>query len=163
MIKNDLQIFSSFKLKMVGLIQILKIPKVLLRHIMMNYLHVKIINIMQTIKEFNILTKENKAFLEKAKECFIYNCAHGNLDVCKWYYENVNVYVDLHQQHDMPFFAACSNGRLKTAKWLYSLGGVDIHANRDETMKFSSRNHHDDVVEWLYSLGGYNKLTDYSL
>ena len=135
-------------------------PKVLIRHIMMKYLDIKTLDAMMEIKEFNILTEENEEFLRKARRGFIYNCACGNLDVCQWFYENVNVNidVDLHQQNDMPFFAACSHGKLKTAKWLYSLGGVDIHANTDETMRFCLRTHHEDVVEWLYSLGSYNEF-----
>ena len=45
-------------------------------------------------------------------------------------------------------------GKLKTAKHIYSLGGIDIHRNNDSAFRWASRKGHESIVRWLHSLGG---------
>ena len=64
-----------------------KVPKVVLRYIMMNFLDLDSIKkVILTVKELNILDNYSKLFLVNANKGFFWNCFHGHLDVAQWLY-----------------------------------------------------------------------------
>ena len=74
-----------------------KIPKVILRFIMMNFLDLKTINnLLLSVKEMNVLDNYSKDLLVKANKGFNYNCKNGHLTVAKWLYSlgGVNIHAD---------------------------------------------------------------------
>ena len=58
------------------------------------------------------------------------------------------------------FSKACKNGDLKSAKYLYSLGGIDIHEDEENALYYSCVNGHLKVAKWLFSLGGVDLHVD---
>ena len=82
---------------LINIIYKLKIPKVILRFIMMNFLDIPTINnLLFIVKEMNVLDNYSKDILAKAKHGFIWNCINGHLTVAQWLYSlgNVNIYAD---------------------------------------------------------------------
>ena len=103
-----------------------KIPKVILRYIMMKFLDLSSIkNIIMTVSEMNVLDAYSKDILRKASKGFYYNCKKGHLIVAQWLYSTDN--VDIHDNNECTFRWSCENGHLDVAQWLYSLGNINIH------------------------------------
>ena len=161
---------------LISTIRILKVPKVILRYIMMNFLDLLTIkNLLLTVKEMNVLDDYSKDLLEKSKNGFSWSCENGHLAVAKWLLRlgttcshptcpsgtrYVLGDVNIHANDEYAFRYSCENGHLATAKWLYCLSGVNIHANDEWAFGCSCANGHLDVAKWLYSLGGINIHAD---
>ena len=165
--------------KLINIIRQLNIPKVFLRHIMMNFLDLASIdNLLFTVKEMNVLDDYSKDLIIKANNGFIWNCANGYLTVAKWllelgttcshptcssgtrdYSETEINRVDIHAENERAFRWACKNGHLNVAKWLLALGTMDeqrsinIHADDECAFKWYCENGHLIVAKWLLELG----------
>ena len=140
-----------------------KIPKVILRFIMMNFLDLKTIkNLLLTVKEMNVLDDYSKDLLAKAKKGFTWNCKNGHLTVAKWLYSRGG--VNIHANEENAFRLSCEYGHLTVAKWLYSLTGVNIHAVNEDAFAFACEKGHLAIAQWLYSLDeGMDRTDPYSL
>ena len=144
---------------LIDIIYKLRIPKVILRFIMMNFLDFKTIkNLLFTVKEMNVLDSYSKDLLIKAKKGFIYNCLDGHLTVAKWLYSIDE--VNIHYNNEQAFRWSCGYGHLAVAQWLYSLGEVNIHADNECAFRWSCDAGHLTVAQWLYSLGNVNIHAD---
>src|SRR5438309_1422509 len=138
---------------MINIIRELKVPKVIFRYILMNFLDLKTIeNAILTVKEMNVLDNHSKEILSKAKKGFIWNCANDHIDVARWLFSLGS--VDIYADDECAFRESCKNGHLNVAQWLYSLGDVDIHAGNEYAFRWSCREVHINIAQWLYSLGG---------
>ena len=138
--------------KLINIIQKLRVPKVILRYIMVNFLDLSTINnLLFTVKEMNILDMYSKDLIVKANKGFEWNCQNGHLTVVQWLYSLDE--VDIHVDNESAFRMTCQNGHLTVAQWLYSLGGVNIHAHDGYAFSWSCANGHLPVAKWLYSLG----------
>ena len=138
-----------------NIINRLKVPKVILRYIMMNFLDISSINnLLLTVKEMNILDNYSKDLIVKAIKGFNWNCKSGHLTVAQWLYVLGN--VDIYATNKDAFRLACQNGHLTVAQWLYSLDNVTIHEDNEYTFKWSCINGHLTVAQWLYSLCNVN-------
>ena len=143
------------KLKLIDIINRLRIPNVILRYIMMNFLDLSTINkLLLTVKKMNVLDDYSKDLIVKANNGFQWNCENGHLTVAKWLYSFNG--VNIHANDESAFRWSCQNGHLTVAQWLYSLGDVDIDARYGYAIVWSCRNGHLAVAQWLYSLGKVN-------
>src|SRR5689334_20961946 len=89
-----------------------KVPKVLLRYIMMNFLDLDSIKkLILTVREMNVLDNYSKNILLTADKGFYWNCENGYLDAAKWLYN-----IDL--DYKRAFRLACKKGHLDIAQWL---------------------------------------------
>lgn len=144
--------------KLAVIINNLKVPKVILRYIMMNFLNIEsITKLILTVKEMNVLDNYSKDFLTKAKLGFDYNCKYGNINVIMWLYSLEN--IDIHADNEFVFRRACKCGHLALAQCLFSLGKIDVNGKIDINAKdgyaFDEAcvEGHLPVVQLLYSLG----------
>ena len=100
--------------RLIDTIHKLKIPKVILRFIMMNFLDFNTIaNLLFAVKEMNVLDNYSKDLLTKAKNGFIWNCQRGHLTVAKWIYSHNE--VDIHADNEIAFKLCCE-------KWPFNCG-----------------------------------------
>ena len=155
---------------MLSIITRLKVPNVILRYIMMNFLDVKSIEVLLlTVPRMNVLDSYSKDLLMKSKKGFIWNCENGHMDVAKWLVSLGG--VNIHACNEGAFRYSCRNGHIDVAKWLLeigsdslpsqpalsgtrvSLGGVNIHADDEGAFRWSCENGHMDVAKWLFSIG----------
>lgn len=138
---------------MLKILKDLKVPKVLLRHIMMNYLDFNSIKIVfLNIRDMRVLTEDNKQFLSRIKNGFNWCCENGYLNEAKWIYY-FDTELTLNQINDSHLFCdVCGNGHLHIAKWLYSIG-INIYVNYNNGFRRSCENGHLDISKWLYSIG----------
>ena len=148
--------------KLIDIINKLKIPKVILRYIMMNFLDLTTINnLLFVVKEMNVLDTYSKNLLVNTNKGFIWNCENGNLVAAQWICSSKQSLIDIHA-YECAFQMACAHGHLTVAQWLYSLdlfaiapqGRVNIHAFGDYAFRMCYSNGHLPVAKWLYSLGG---------
>ena len=136
---------------LMNIIRKTNVPRSILRYIMMNFLDLNtIINLINTVKEMNVLDNFCGDMLYKAKQGFAWNCKKGNLDVAKWLYSRG---VDIHADNEHAFRTACKNGHLDVARWLHSLGDIDIHVDDEYAFRKSCVNGHLHVARWLHSIG----------
>ena len=143
------------KLKLIDIINRLRIPNVILRYIMMIFLDLLTINnLLLTVKKMNVLDDYSKDLIVKANNGFQWNCENGHLTVAKWLYSLGR--VNIHAGGENAFKWSCRNGHLIVAQWLYSLGRVNIHADNEFAFQMSCINGHLIVAKWLYSLGKEN-------
>ena len=127
--------------RLIDTIHKLRLPKVILRYIMMNFLDLNTIaNLLFVVKEMNVLDNYSKDLLDKAKNGFIWNCKRGHLTVTKWLYSIGD--VNIHADNESAFRWSCEKGHLTVAKWLYSIDKVDIHARSEFAFQFSCANNH---------------------
>ncbi len=56
--------------------------------------------------------------------------------------------------NDWIFQSACYHNHESIARWLYSLGGIDIHSGNDYAFRDACYHNHESIARWLYSLGG---------
>ena len=144
-----------------NIINKLRVPKVILRFIMMNFLDLNTIkNMLLTVKEMNILDNCSKDLLVKADKGFIWNCRQGHLTVAKWLYSVGGGEVNVNVDKKYAFIWSCHYGHLTVAKWLYSLGGIDVRADDESAFLWSFIKGHLTVTLWLYSLGQINIHAD---
>ena len=138
----------------------LRVPKVILRYIMMKFLDLRTIkNLLLIVKEMNVLDNYSKDLILAAARGFEWNCKKGNLDVAMWLYarrSSSNISFNL----EKAFEVACGNDHLTVAKWLYSIGGVNIHADNEYAFRWACRSGHIDVAQWLYCISGVNIHAD---
>lgn len=88
---------------------------------------------------------------------------HGQLDICKLIYKKANF---MHASHAMVF--ACQEGKLDTAKYLYSIGG-DPHFKDCQCLKHTLHSikkdrynmTYYDVVDWLREVIHPHSLKEY--
>ena len=137
----------------------LRIPKVILRYIMMNFLDlITINNLLLTVKEMNVLDEHSKDLIIKANKGFIWNCKSGHLTIAKWLLPALNKVsgLDVYDCYKCAFRRSCLNGRLAVAQWLYSMDQykIDIHADNEYVFRRSCERGHLAVAQWLYSIGG---------
>jgi hypothetical protein len=98
-------------------------------------------------------------------------CGMGEFVLMKHYYNALNKEIDLSNTYEMPFRAACYNGHLNIAKWLYSVKpDINIFAVFHSAFKSAFEHGHLDVVLWLQTvcpskyfirLDKNNRLIDY--
>ena len=142
---------------LIEIINVLKVPKVILRYIIMNFIDLPTIkNLLFIVKEMNVLDDYSKNILTIANKGFQYNCVEGNLIVAKWLYSIER--VDIHDE--FTFQWSCANGQLAVVQWLYSVGNVDIHAHNEQAFRVSCEYGQLTVAQWLYSLGEGMDRTD---
>ena len=141
-----------------------KVPKVLLKYIMMDFLDWSSIKkLILSVKEMNILEDNHKYILHQAKNGIVWNCMTGQLAVAKWLYYVDN--ADIHIDNNAAFSLACTNGHLDVAQWLVKISqpGCDIATNvfissadNNDTFRYCCKNGHLNVAQWLYSIGLIN-------
>ena len=132
-----------------------RIPKVILRFIIMNFLDLSTINnLLLTVKEMNVLDNYSKDLIAKSTYGFIWNCENGHLTVAQWLYSFGD--GNIHQENEYAFRLSCQNGHLTVVQWLYSLGDVNIHQENEYAFRLSCQNGNLTVAQWLYSLGDVN-------
>ena len=154
---------------LIEIINVLKVPKVILRYIIMNFIDLPTIkNLLFIVKEMNVLDDYSKNMLTKANKGFQWNCGKGNLIVAQWLYSLGG--VDIHADNEYAFRWSCRNGHLIVAKWLYSLGEgmdlldpsspvlrgqgrVNIHADNECAFQACCYMGHLAVAQCLYSIG----------
>src|SRR5581483_835062 len=105
---------------MLHIIKKLNVPKVILRHIMMNYLDLASIKtIILNIKEMNVLDDFCKTILSNAKHGLLWNCQNGHLSTVQYL---VSVGADIHADNNDAIRWASRHGHLSTVQYLVSVG-----------------------------------------
>ena len=152
--KTKKQIMTETNLT--SIINKLRIPKVILRYIMMNFLDLTTINnLLLSVKEMNVLDDYSKDLISKAQHHgFDKNCIGGHLAVAQWLYAHSNEKVNIHANNEYIFKWTCANGQLAVAQWLYSLDNINIniHADNDFAFIWACAYGHNTVAKWLYEL-----------
>src|SRR5581483_1791044 len=109
---------------MLHVIKKLNVPRVILRHIMMNYLDLASIKtIILNIKEMNVLDDFSNTILSNAKYGLSWNCQNGHLSAVRYL---VSVGADIHANDNYAVRCASRNGHLSTVQYLVSVG-ANIH------------------------------------
>ena len=142
------------KLKIVPIINKLRVPKVILRYIMMNFLDLTTIkNLILTVKEMNVLDDYSKDLLEKANKGFVWNCTYGHLPVAQWLYK-LETNHENDDKYDRALKMSCRNGHLTVAQWLLSLGKFNIDTDFVIEDAFGTACQYGrlTVAKWLYSI-----------
>src|SRR5581483_4082882 len=140
---------------MLHVIKKLRVPRVILRYIMMNYLDLASIKtIILNIKEMNVLDDFSKTILSNAKYGLSWNCEKGHLSTVQYlvevgnshrlspnstyrYADNVSVGVDIHADNNRAVRYASTNGHLSIVQYLVSVG-ADIHAYNEYAVNCAS-------------------------
>src|SRR5581483_5095738 len=114
---------------MLHVIKKLRVPRVILRYIMMNYLDLASIKtIILNIKEMNVLDNFSKTILSNAKYGLSWNCEKGHLSTVQYL---VSLGADIHADNNWALRAASENGHRSIVEYLVSLG-ANIHANDND-------------------------------
>lgn len=148
---------------MLKIIQKLKVPNVLLRHIMMNYLDLKTIQyIFLHYKKFRVLTQDNKEFLNRVNKGFTYCCENGYFTEVKWIHENNLLLfkgIDIHFNEKEIFMKTCKRGHIEIAKWLYGINKNFI-CDDDFDIRLIYIKGNLEIIKWLYELNVYINVID---
>src|SRR5581483_12499005 len=145
---------------MLTIINQLRVPKMILRHIMMNYLDLdSITTIILNVMEMNVLNESDKRFLSDAKRGLFWNCEHGNLAVVQYLVELGNSHglspnstcrysdkVELGNSHELSPNSTCRYADKVSV-------GADIHACDNAAVRMASKNGHLSIVQYLVSIG----------
>ena len=152
-----------------------KVPKVILRYIMINFLDLESIErAIYIVKELNVLDTYSKNFLKNAYGGFVWNCREGHLNIAQWLYARYDI---TNNNYCDAFEAACKNGHLDVAQWLYPIAfdvdgfvchcrneqniirpkyglinWTDIHDREEYLFREVCQRGHLNIAQWLYSL-----------
>lgn len=143
---------------LITIIKKLRVPNVILRFIMMNFLDLTSIKrLVLTVKEMNILDDFSKDFLARAQNGFKWNCRNNSLPVAQWlYYNKSNDDVEYNICHVMMKTCDSNSNQLKTVQWLHSIWTETDKTgeiNKYESMLHNSCYGGDlPTVQWIYSL-----------
>src|SRR5581483_1173721 len=144
---------------MLHVIKKLRVPRVILRYIMMNYLDLASIKtIILNIKEMNVLDDFSKTLLSNAKYGLSWNCEKGHLSTVQYL---VSVGADIHADNNSAVRCASEKGHLSTVQYLVSVG-ADIHAHDNYAVRWASNNGHLSTVQYLVELGNSHRLSSNS-
>ena len=139
-------------IKLIENINLLKIPKVILRYIMMKFLDLTTINnIILTVKEMNVLDNYSKNILENASKGSKWCCKNNHLDAIQWLY---SIDDDIRLDIDYLFDVACENDCIDIAKWLYMIENGNINIDVYDLFSIACHSGHILGAQWIYSLPG---------
>ena len=128
-----------------------KVPNVILRYIMMNFLDLDSIkNIVLNVKYMSVLDSYSKLFLERATKGLHWNCMRGHLDVAKWILTaNKNIYTPY--RYEQCFNIACFCGHIDVAKWLYLFDNIGDWMI-EPSLNSACQNGYLNTAIWLHSI-----------
>lgn len=89
------------------------------------------------------------------QKTFLQFCENGNLDGLKALDYTTNL-INIHDQEELGFYAACRNGKLEVIKFLISLepiqGKIDIHGTSETMFHVACSLNYWQIVKYLVSL-----------